>query len=232
MRTSGIFECDLPYTDGQIFLGASELLPLVAASAPFASAAAGKYTLNVPASTTANLFANLNQILRTGRLGSTLYDQQQFGTAASQPGPSSVSNTSGPSGLSGRPPITGANLPTLIGPVRGAIPKGLQVNSIDVIYQVTVLALTSATIGLTATQFGAAGAGAVAPIVTNLITLGANGLPTAVAANPVTTRVPVATPAFTITPETELILNLNFVTPATSLVSVYGAVLNTSYNFN
>ena len=232
MRTSGIFECDLPYTDGQIFLGASELLPLVAASAPFGSSGAGLYTLNIPASTTANLFANLNQTLRTGRLGSTLYDQQQFGTAASVPGPSSVTNTSGPSGLQGHPPIAAASLPTLIGPVRGAIPKGMQVNSVDVIYQVTTLALTSATIGLTSTKFGAAGAGATAPVVTSLITLGANGLPTATAANPVTTRVTVATPAFTITAETEMILNLNFVTPATSLVAVYGATLNISYNYN
>lgn len=230
MRTAGTFNQDTPQSDGQIFFGASEFTPLVAATGVLASSAAGLYSLNVPASSTANLFANLNELLRTGVLG--VFGQEAFGTAASVPGPSTVANTSGPSALQGRPPILAANEPTIIGPVRGALPKGLQINSVDVIYTVGTLAVTSATLGLTQTKFGAAGAGATAPVVANIIALAANGLPVAVAANPVTTRIAVPTPAMIILPETEIILNVNFVTPATSTVTFYGVNMNVSYNYN
>jgi hypothetical protein len=232
MRTAGTFQQDSPQTDGQLFIAAPDFIPLVAAGAVIASTGAGLVTLNTPASTTVNLFSNLGQLLRTGILAS--FGQSAFGTAASVPGPSAVPNTSSPSGLVGRPPFLAAQEPPIIGPIAGAILKGITINSVDVIYQVGTLALTSATVGLTATVFGLPGAGATAPVVTSLIALAVNGLPVAVAANPVTTRVAVITAqqAMIVTPETEVLLNVNFVTPATSTVKLYGAVLNIQFNWN
>jgi hypothetical protein len=228
MRTQGSLEADTPNTDGQIFLGPSADWVPTTGTAPVTTAGAGLLYQLVAASETCNLFSAISQMLRTGQFPRVPYSSQQFGTAAAIPGPSSVANTGGPSGINGRPPFTGANLATVKGQGAQPIPKGLQINWIDLIYQVLGVALTSVTFGLTNTQF----VNAVAPAVTNIVALGANGLTTAVDAQPVRTRITPATPAFSILDGSELIANLNFVTPAGSTVKFYGAVLGVSFNFN
>jgi hypothetical protein len=104
----------------------------------------------------------------------------------------------------------------------------MQINSIDVIYTVAALAAAVATVGLTTTTF----ANATAPVVTNLIALAANGLPTAVQATPYVKNVAVATPAMLITADTEVIANVNFTGGATGTVDFYGIVVHCSFNFN
>src|SRR5271170_3070597 len=117
MNTLGRLEMQTSFTDGQIFVGASEFWPLVVAGAPVASAGAGLFTRNIPASTTANLFSNISKLFRTGQLASASVNQEQFGTAASVPGPSTVTNTSDPLDLPpGFPPAwnpASSQLPTL-----------------------------------------------------------------------------------------------------------------------
>ena len=228
MNTGGSFEQDTAFNDGQIFLGPNGDFAPTAGTAPLTTSAAGLLYGLVAASQTCNLFSIISQMLRTGVYPQAPFSSQQFGTAASVPGPSTVSGTGGPRGIAGRPPIPAAKLPTVIGQTAQPIPKGLQINWVDIIYQVLGVALTSATFGLTNTQF----INGVAPAVSNLIALAANGLTTAVAAQPTRTRILVPTPAFTILDGSELIANLNFVTPAGSTVKFYGAVLGVSFNEN
>lgn len=238
MKTQGRLEAQTGFTDGQIFVGASQFWPLVVAGAPVASAGAGLFTRNIPASTTANLFANLEKILRTGQLAVNTVVQQQFGTAALVPGPSSVANTSDAMDF---PPSFPGNwspntvLPTLSGGYKGPIPKGVKPIWVDVIYEVDTGAITSVTFGLTNTVMPAAGASG-APVVTNVITLGANSLPVAAntAGQATRTRISVATAnqLYFSSDGSEVIANVNFVTPASNTVKFYGIILGCHFNYN
>ncbi len=225
--TEGKWEQSTPSTDMQIFVDAGWFTD-VAGLATVASAGPGLFVKHVPATDASTFFANLGLLLRTGQYASA-DGQSQFGTAAGVAGPTTVANTSGPLALPpGIPPILAANLPTLGNIQRGPIPKGMQINSIDVIYTVAALAAAVATVGLTTTTF----ANATAPVVTNLIALAANGLPTAVQATPYVKNVAVVTPAMLITADTEVIVNVNFTGGATGTVDFYGIVVHCSFNFN
>ena|ERR1700735_307207 len=230
--TLGTITQGSPNTDGQIFVGASEFKDTAGVST-YASAGAGLFTLNVPATDAATFFANVTTILRrTGQLATPSSSQEQFGTAASQPGPSSVSGTSGPLALpAGFPPYLAAALPTLATPVTGAPAKGFEITSMDVIYEVDTLALAAATCGLTVTQF----VNGVAPAVTNRITLAANGLPTTVntvAGQAYVKNVAVPSPVFSTAADGETIVNVNLTAGATGTAKFYGVVLHVNFNLN
>jgi hypothetical protein len=225
--TDGKWEQGTPSTDMQIFVDAFWFTD-VAGLATAATAGPGLFTKHVPATDASTFFANLGLLLRTGQYASAV-DQEQFGTAAGVAGPTTVANTSGPLALlPGIPPILAANMATLGHAQNGPISKGMQIDSIDVIYTVAGLAAAVATVGLTTTTF----ANATAPVVTNLITLGANGLPTAVQATPYVKSVAVATPAMLVTTDTEVVANVNFTGGATGTVDFYGIVVHCSFNFN
>lgn len=236
MRTAGTFEQDSPQTDGVIFIGASEFLSPTLANTGLTIIGPGLVPLLTPASATTNLFKAIDQILRTGVLNSQALGYAAFGTTGPPPvpGPSSVANTSGPSAILGHPPTPKASLATITGGVRGAFPKGLQINYVDFIYTVLGAGATSISAGLTQTKFGAAGAGATAAVKTDIITFGTNGLPTAVAANPVTTRVnvPAANQTMLTSDENEVLLQFQTVNPAGCTVQFYGAKLGVYYNLN
>lgn len=233
MNTQGPISSATPNTDAQIWAGASSFTGLVAASAVPASAGAGLWTLNIPSSTTANLFSELNEILRTGQFASANRNQRQFGTAALVPGPSGVANTSGPLAIAGYPPFTNATNPIRTGGLTGPLGKGLQINWVDVIYEVDTGAITSVTFGLTQTKMPAAGASG-APVVTNIIALAANGLPVALntVGQATRTRITNPAPAMLTTDGGEIIANLNFVVPAANSVKLYGCIFGCSFNFN
>lgn len=234
-KTSGTWTQDGAFTDGQIFVGPSEFIDITASgAAAAASSAAGLFTLDVTtANHAAKFFADISKMLRTGQYAS--FGQQAFGTTGPPPvpGPTTVANTSSPDGTFGRPPLLTAKEPTILGPVVGAIPKGLQINSVDVIYEVDTTALAAATLGLTKTAFSLPGVSG-APTVTNLIALAANGLPTATntAGQSTTTRVLVPTPAMLQITEGELILNINLTLGASGTLHFYGAILNCNFNYN
>src|SRR5215472_8857469 len=65
---------------------------------------------------TANCYINFGAALkRTGIFATPALQQEQFGTAASLPGPTGVANTSDPEGIRGMPPFLSSKLPTLVG---------------------------------------------------------------------------------------------------------------------
>jgi hypothetical protein len=228
-QTDGRWTQDVSVPDGQFFIGASEFFDNASLAAR-TSAGAGLFSLNLASTQAGTFFANLEAFIRTGVYATTAYDQEQYGTAASQPGPSLVANTSGPESVTGFPPFLAAQLPTLTGGQVGPVPKGTQIDSIDVIYGVYTVAATAATIGLTKTVF----TNAAAPVVTNLITLGVNGLTTttSTAGQVKVISVPVATPSMIVSSDTEVVLNVNLTAGTGGTVAFYGVVVHCHYNWN
>jgi hypothetical protein len=228
-HTDGMFTMDTPNTDGQFFVGASEFID-TAGVATTASAGAGLFSKNIASAAAATFFANIVPILRrTGMYATPALNQEQFGTAASVPGPTTVANTSGPEGTQGFPPWTQAQLPTLIGAIAGPISKGFRVTSIDVIYEVDTVIATLATVGLTVTQF----VNGVAPTVTNRIALGANGLPVAFATGlPYVKNIVVPSPVFSTASDGETIVNVNLTAGTGGTIKFYGVVLHVDFNLN
>ncbi len=233
--TEGRWEGNTAFPDLQIFVGAEAFID-TSAHAVAASQGAGLFDFTLASTLAGTFFANVGPMLRTGVYASS-YDQEQFGTAAGVAGPTAVANTSGPLGLPpGFPPITAANLTTIAGAIngtgtgiqRGPIPKGLQINSIDVIYTVANVAASVATVGLTKTVF----VNNVAPAVTNIIALGANGLPTTAQALPYVTNVAVPTPAMITASDTEVVANVNLTAGSGGTVTFYGIVIKASFNYN
>jgi hypothetical protein len=111
--------------------------------------------------------------------------------------------------------------------VAGPRVKGIKLLSFDVIYQVLTLAASLAQIGVTRTVF----ANGVAPAVTAVLPLAANGLPTAVSAQPTVTNVPLANPAYVAASDSEYLINLKLTAGATGTITVFGIVVKFEYNF-
>ena len=233
----------MPYTDGrwtqgtsvpgfEKFISALEFIDMAGlATIPSTIATAGLVFKTVPSGDAAIFAANIGQFLCEPVYATPAYDQEQFGTAAAQPGPSAVAGTGGPLQLPvGQPPMLASQMATVSGSyVSGPPKKGLQINSVDVIYQVlTDATAVAATIGLTATVFK----NLTAPVVTNLIALAANGLPVVIGAQPQVTNVAVASPGFIVGQDTEIILNINLTGGSAGTIKFYGAVVKGNYNFN
>ena len=228
MNTKNMLTQETPVPDLTVFFGASQFRD-ASGNGVFALPGAGLPQLTLANNLAGNFVVDMGLFFRTGVYATPALMQRQFGTSAGTPGPSSVANTSGPLALpTGFPPTLGAKLATRVGGAAGPIPKGIQINSIDVIYTVAGLAAALAQVGLTATQY----ANNAAPTVTNLIALGANGLPTAIQAQPYVKNVAVPVPAFVITPDTEAVLNVKLTSGATGTIAFAGVCVNASYNFN
>lgn len=245
--TEGKFTQGGSSPDLQVFVGASEFVD-TAGLATNASSAAGLFSKNVASTDAATLFANITAMLkRTGVFAIPLYsgftgtlgtgtanpgaDQEAFGTAAALPGPSLVSGTSGPLALAaGVPPQPASTLATLTGGVAGPQPKGFEITSMDVIYEVDTEAATAATCGLTDTVF----ANNAAAVVTNRIALAANGLTltTNTAGQQKVINVPVTTPAFPVSADTETVINVNLTAGTGGVVKFFGVVLHINFNLN
>ena len=231
--TEGKWEQETPQPDLHLWIGADEFVDFAAVATLPASPAAGLIYRIVPASSAAKFFKSPEAtMLRSGVYATAAYDQEQYGTSLSLPGPqASLANSGGPNaGLAGFPPTLAAQMSTLGGIQRGPIPKGFQINSVDVIYQPLVTVASAITFGLTKTQF----VNAAAPVVTNIIALGANGLPLAINAQPLVTNIPVTSPAMIVPAQAGdlgLVVNLN-ITTTTGTVNFYGVMLNCSYNLN
>ena len=233
-QTQGRWTAKTPFPDLQFFVGFNDLVD-TSAHAVLASQGIGLIDHTLGASLAATFFSNVKPYLRTGVYATSQYDQEQFGTAASQPGPSTVSRTNGPDAepfpnspyYQGFPPTVGSSMATLAGAAAGPQPKGIQIDSIDVIYAVTGAALAAITIGLVKTVF----TNAAVPATSNIIPLAANGLSTVISANPYVTNVPVAAPAMITDADAEVILNLNVTTAAGGAAIIYGVVFHCHYNY-
>jgi hypothetical protein len=150
MHTAGYVTQGKPNTDAQIFISINYALAynLTPGNAVALNNAVNTQEVQipsfVPATDTPSLMVfNIDTLLlRLGMLQSKNYaansSQQAFGTAEG-PGPNSTSGTSAPSGFGSDSviaPIAAANLPTLIGSVSGPPAKGIQLNYIDLVYQI------------------------------------------------------------------------------------------------
>lgn len=229
--TDGQWKQRTPYTDLTLFVGADQWTDFAGLATLPAAPSAGLIYKTVPSTDACKFFITAEALLlRSGVYGSVNLDQEQFGTAAGVPGPSLIAGTSGPLALPGTyPPQVGATMATVAGPYSGLWPKGMQINSVDIIYQVLAVAASAATVGLTTTKF----ANLVAPVVANLIALGANGLPTVIGAQPQVTNVAVASPSMiTSLVDTQTVLNVNLTAGSGGTINFYGAVLKCSFNLN
>lgn len=239
-HTDGRWTQGTPSPDLQIFLSALDFTDLAGlATTPATIATPGLIFKTVPAGDACIFAKNISELmLRSGVYATPQFDQEQFGTAASQPGPSAVSGTNGPLALPGPqspyyqafPPTPGTSVATLAGAATGPSKKGIQIDSVDVIYQVLADATAvAATIGLTKTVFS----NLVAPVVTNLIALGAHSLPVIIGAQPQVTNVPVISPAaMIVAADTEVLLNINLTGGTAGTIKFYGAVVKAHYNLN
>lgn len=224
-HTRGKWSQDLGSIDFQLFLTPDMFVDTSTLSV--LTATTGIIERTIAASHAVTLFASLRTFLRTGVLATPNNSQRQFGTALSQPGPSSVSGTSDPLAMIGFPPYTAATNPT-IAPSSGAVPKGLKILFVDLIYSVAAVNLSAITVGLTTTQF----INSVAPATANIVALGLNNLLVGFQATPHRIRVPVVNPAYIVLDGCEVVLNFNLTTPAGGTAIFYGAVIGSEINYN
>jgi hypothetical protein len=241
MPTQGTWEQQGSQPDLQIFIGAQRFKDLAGlATTPATIATPGLIWQLVPAGDACIFVADLTELLlRSGVFANPLWtgananagaSQEAFGTAAAVAGPTAVANTRDALGTyPGRPPYPGANLDTITGGVNGPQPKGMQIDSVDVIYQVLADATAvAATMGLTKTTFS----NLAAPVVTNLIALAANGLPVIVGAQPQVKNVLVPSPAMIVAADTQVLLNINLTGGTAGTIKFFGAVVKAHYNLN
>ena len=229
-HTQGNWTQATPFGDGELFIGADQFKDILS-NAVLATASQGDLQQSIAASKACTFFASISQMLRIGVFATPAGTQRQFGTAASQPGPSTVSGTSSPLGLPsnpGFPPWTAAVNPTTAGSVAGPTPKGIQVNWIDIIYSVAAVNLSVCQMGFSRTVYQ----NGVAPTITNTIALGNNGLSKVVAAQPYRTRVTVPNPVFIKVDGTEMVLQVNITTPAGGTANFTGAIVGITFNYN
>ena len=193
-----------------------------------AIASAGFGDFSVPFNGANNIVLIANAKLLT-RIGQTPNYQEQFGTAALVPGPSAIPNTNDPIAIVGMPPFTNALNPIqLPAGNRNYIPKGVQINWVDLIYKLTVVPAVAIQFGICTINYQ----NNVAPVSTTLLAYGTNGLPTAVQALPYRKRINLANPVMITLDTAEIVLQLGLNISATSVNNFYGAVLGMTYNYN
>ena len=221
-HSAGRYQQDLGFTDGDLFLGPGDIMALAATDAPIVRNAAGDISFNQPASKTVIYTVNLtNALLRREGFFEDL--QEAFGGAG----------ISGSAGFQGRPdtiPAMGAG--QQLTPRAAMKLKGFKLTSIDVVYMITVAALTSQSIRVDQTNF-IAGA-LVAP--TAVLAPAANGLAIAFTGTALAQITNVALPAaqqiYRISNDSQLWIDLTVVTPVGSLFRLYGFDCNIEYNYN
>jgi hypothetical protein len=161
MNTAGVVTQGKPNTDAQIFISAMDAYAssttndtpgIVVSSNPGWNSSVQIKMLSLTSSDAADFeveFQLSNLLRRLGVFQSNNFaantSQEAFGTA-NGPGPSIIEGTSSPSGFGSDsvvPPILGSNLPTLIGSISGPPKKGIQINSVDLLYTITIANLNS-----------------------------------------------------------------------------------------
>ena len=228
--TLGVNAQQSAFPDGHLFIGAKAFTDS-GGFLTITNPSLGIVQGNIGAGDASVLFTDVKELLfRTGVYASGA-SQRAFGTAGPPPvpGPSLVAGTSGPLALTqGIPPIPGAKLNTVAGSLAGPTPKGVQINSYDVIYGVTGAAAALATTGLTQTIYKSG----LAPVVNPLVAIAANGLLLPVTAHPIIVNVPVPVPAMLTAADESVVLNLALTAGGGGSIQFYGVNLNISFNFN
>jgi hypothetical protein len=213
---------DLGFTDGRIFCGPGDIVWDVAAQAAIARTAAGQWSIaHTVAANTTNFAVNVTQaILR--RLGFFEDLQEQFGgtgiPASAQP-------------QFYRPDQIGSmNTGQQLQPRTALKVKGFKLLSFDVMYSITTLALTAHTARVDQTVY----VNNVAPATTVVLASGANGLQTAVQANPYVTNIPLAAnqQIYRTLTDTALWIEVAANAQATTVYNLIGIECLLEFNFN
>jgi len=228
-HTESRYQQDLAFNDARLFVSASDILSF--GTTTLTRDSAGLVSYHQPASQTVQYDINVTSLLirRTGFFEDI---QEEFG-------PSNYNSPSA-SAIAGsaqirtyRPDVIGAmSAAQQLNPRTALKTKGIKFKSYDVAYLISTLALTSQTTTVVQTVF----ANNVANASTVLLASAANGLQTAVQANPYVTNVAIspapAVDGYFITPDQEVGVELVVVTPATSTYILYGIDLIFDFNYN
>jgi hypothetical protein len=218
-HTEGRFTSDLGSTDNVLFMGPNECL--VSGTGVVTRNAAGNWSINQAQSLTVIYAFELTQanFIRTGVGGPG--GQEQFGGTG----------VTGPLAAPlGYPPFSAASQLT---PRSTYIPKGININSLSLVYFVGTTALTSQVCRLDSTLF----ANAAAPVITNILASAANGLVVTASANDYVTAVTglpasfAGANAYLITPTTKWTLEITVVTPASSTYQLFGLSIGATINW-
>jgi|SRR5579875_135655 hypothetical protein len=220
--TRGRFESFLPHTDGTEYM----INPMVVAgTVTYTKVAAGDYCAALSASDTATLVFKLPGILRPGE--PHLEENVPYEEYNQQLGP--------PYTISGPNPFPTSSSYNPVNPV--PVLKGINLQSVDLIYLVSGAALSSNSVGIYAKQ----DANNSAPSITTLVTAGANGLQTAVQTNRYLTRVSIpgqsggvtpSTSGFIVTPDTVVTVEWDLATAAGGTAQVFGVCFNYQFNYD
>jgi hypothetical protein len=222
-HTESRYQQDLGFTDGEVFAAAGDLVWSPAANATITRNAAGNWSVNQAASLTVNYAVNITTLLLR-REGFFEDIQEQFGGTG----------------------IAGSAQPQFYRPDQGILlqaqiqqllprtafkTKGFKLISYDVIYQTSVLALSSITTRVDQTVF----VNNVAPAITSVLASGQNGLSLAVPStgpNVTTVSLPVNQQIYRTLEDMQLWIELTVVTPATSTFALYGFDCDVEFNYN
>lgn len=223
MRTQGAFYADTAHTGGWFWVPAFDISQY-SANLVLTRNALGDYSLNRTAAGAETYFvtANLGAVKRLLESLSNPYNPfaEQFGTNTIVNG----AQSGWPAGPAGDPPFTGASQLT----VSNTSPaKGLSVTDVAVVYQVGVVALTSATLSLNRVTY----ANNVANAIVN-VPIAATALTLTTQANPYVAVRAVTTPAFETNDLSDLILEFSPVMATTGTLRVYGMGFHINFNYN
>jgi len=229
-KTQSRYQQDLGFTDGRVRIGVADLA-FTGATLAISRIAAGQWgiVLGTPAAQANTFAANITQAImrRTGFFEDI---QSNFGPA--NPNNPAASAIAGSSQIRAYRPdvIPAMNTGQQLQPRSAFKAKGFKLRSIDAIYSLGVANATAHTIRLDQTIF----ANNVAPATTSILASGANGLATALQANPYVTNVPltIAPEAYVITPDTDVWVEEVITGAATTTVTFFGWDVNFDFNWN
>jgi hypothetical protein len=215
-HTEGRYMQDLGFTDAKVFAGAGDVV--FTGGPPVLTRVPPGYFLAVPTAATTFIAVNAAQLLAR-RLGFFEDLQEQFGGAGIAG--SAQSRTY-------RPDVIGAmSAAQQLQPRAAFKTKGFRLISVDVIYTITGAALTTNLIRIDSVQY----VNNVAPANTVILASAANGLQTAVQAQPyVTTVTPAVQPYFTLQ-DGALWIDLAM-TVAAGTATFFGFDVSFEINFN
>lgn len=199
-----------------------------AADAVLTRNAAGDWSWNQIASKTNIYSVSVSRTLE--RLGLNGDFQETFGTATPNNStggaqPAFVGNQGGPQSFPGRPPQAGASF---LAPVVGSVAKGFKLTDVSFVYLIGGAALTAITCRVDKTVY----ANNVANAITPVLATGANGLATAIQANPYVTKVATPNAIYNVTDNSDIIAELSVQTQAAGTCRIYRMILHGTFNYN
>lgn len=229
-HTKSRFHQQLGFNDARVFIGPGDLA-LISGAAPLTRNAFGDYSFNLGNSATCVFAANLAQaILKRLGFGEDL--QEQFGGTG----------IAGNAEYQGRPDtIASMSTGQEITPRTALFTKGFKLLSMDFVYLIAGAVLTTNTLGIAMTKH----ANNVANAITTIVAQAANGLATAVQANPYVTNFALSgaqqqlisnvsggLQGYLLTADNELWIEWDVTTGAAGTARAYGIEVAFEYNFN